>query len=166
MLPRFRSVPPCNVLGVCVWQHARRAALRSDTHGVLRLHGDLLAAEGVLAWPAGVCTFWGAPYVQLGSVWPCRTACLSLLHVQSYAASFGPRPGRQPMDPELRRRVLEHQDKNGRTLLLLAAARNHYQIAQQAGPVCVQRQMLLSSMEPSACTQKQRAAFARSFPAW
>lgn len=50
---------------------------------------------------------------------------------QSLAAAFGQRPGGQPVDPDLRRRVLEYQDKNGRTPLLLAAARNHYQIAQQ-----------------------------------
>ena len=36
-------------------------------------------------------------------------------------------------DPVARARILEHKDKKGRTLLLVAAAKNHYQILQQVG---------------------------------
>ncbi len=37
----------------------------------------------------------------------------------------------RPGDAAARARVLEHRDKHGRTLLLVAAAKNHFQIMQQ-----------------------------------
>lgn len=40
----------------------------------------------------------------------------------------------RPGDAAARARVLEHRDKHGRTLLLVAAAKNHFQIMQQVWP--------------------------------
>ena len=50
--------------------------------------------------------------------------------VQALVANFG---STASADPAARARVLEHTDKNGRTPLLVAASKNHYQILQQVG---------------------------------